>query len=315
MSNHRAVIDQGVTVSDYYKILGVEKSASEDDIKKAYRKLALKYHPDRNQGDTKAEEKFKEISEAYAVLSDTQKRQEYDAFGQTGFNQRYSAEDIFRGTDFRSAFNDFDFGGDNIFSRVFGGFAGGGGGFGGGSPFGGGAQARKGQDVEYKVTVGFHEAYHGGERAVSFKLRDGTSRDIKVRIPPGVKSGGRLRVAGKGAPGPSGQNGDLFIIVDVAPHPTFKRVDDAIEAPLVIKLSEALLGCSTDVETVEGARRIKVPAGVKPGTKIRLKGLGFPITGKAGAQGDFFAVIEYAVPDTLSAKQKEVVAELAEAGL
>jgi curved DNA-binding protein len=300
-------------VSDYYKILEVEKGASDEEIKKSYRKLALKHHPDRNLGDPKAEEQFKKISEAYAVLSDTQKRQEYDAYGQSGFNKRYSSEDIFRGTDFRSVFNEFDLGGDNIFSRMFGGGFGGG----GGSPFGGGQQqARKGQDVEYKVSIGFHEAYNGGERQVSFKLQDGTVRDIKIRIPPGVKTGSRLRVAGKGAPGPGpGQEGDLYLIIDVAGHPTFKRVEDSIEAPLAIKLSEALLGCSTDIETMDGTRRIKVPGGVKPGTKIRLKGLGFPNQGKSGTRGDFFAVVEYALPETLSPEQRQAVTELQEAGL
>jgi curved DNA-binding protein len=314
-------------VADYYKSLGVEKGATADEIKKSYRKLALKYHPDRNK-DKDAEAKFKEISEAYAVLSDDAKRKQYDAFGDQRFHQQYTSEDIFRGTDFSSIFTDFEGGGagfESIFSRIFGGGAGGnfsggfqrtrgrgqGGGFGGaGAATGYGGHEPAGQDVEFKLTIGFNEAFTGSERQVSFRLSDGTTRDLKVKIPAGVKNGGRLRINGKGAPSPyGGAPGDLLVLIDVAEHPRFKREGNDIEAPLQLKVSEALLGTTKDIETLDGTKKIKVPAGVKPGTKVRLKGLGFPTPGK-GARGNFYAVVEFALPNHLSSEQKLAVEAL-----
>lgn len=323
-------------VADYYKVLEVEKNASADAIKKSYRKLALKYHPDRNK-EKDAESKFKEISEAYAVLSDDTKRKQYDSFGDAQFHKQYSSEDIFRGTDFSSIFTDFDLGGgggsgfETIFSRMFGGGGGGagsfggggfrrggpGGGFGGQPGFGGpGGQARPpGQDVEYKLTIGFHESFTGGERQISYRLGDGTSHELKVKIPAGVKDGGRLRIGGKGAPSAyGGAPGDLLVAIDVAEHPRLKRVDSDVEVAMPLKISEALLGCSKDIETLEGLKKIKVPAGVKPGTKIRLKGLGFPTPGKAG-RGDLYAVADLSVPDKLSKQQQTAVEALQEVDL
>jgi len=299
-------------VAEYYDILGVPKSASIDEIKKSYRKLALKYHPDRNPGDSKAEEQFKKISEAYAVLSDPEKRRQYDTFGSQNFHQRYSTDDIFRGTDFQSIFRDFNFGGfDHIFGRMFTGGGGGGAGFqqAGRAPL-------RGQDVEYSVEVGFDEAYHGGERQLSFQLPGGVSRELKLRIPAGVKDGGRLRVAGKGAPSPQGgPNGDLFVVIKTAPHPQFKRVGQDIEVTLPLKVSETLLGATAQVPTPEGERKIKIPAGVRPGTKMRLKGLGFPSPQKGSTKGDLYAVVDIAVPRELTDAQKELAMRLKEAGL
>lgn len=300
-------------MADYYKVLGVQKGASDDEIKKSYRKLAMKFHPDRNPGDKAAEDQFKTISEAYAVLSDQDKRKQYDAYGDTRFHQQYSQEDIFRGADFNNIFGDAGFDASDIFSRIFGaGFAGGGrGGFGGG--FGGGPQ--KGQDLEYPITIGFQEAYSGAERQVAFRLNDGSSRDLTVRIPAGIRDGGRLRVAGKGAPSMSGGTpGDLYVVVSVAPHPQYQRVGDDLEGKLPLKLSEALLGSSKEVTTLEGNKRIKIPAGVKPGTKIRLKGLGFHVPGKK-IRGDFFAVVEYEIPENFTSDQQRAISSLAEAGL
>ena len=168
-------------MSNYYDILGVNKSASESDIKKAYRKKAMEYHPDRNQNNPQAEEKFKQVNEAYAVLSDKQKKQQYDMFGDQKFHQQYSSDDIFRGTDFGSIFEEFGMGG-NIFGNIFGG------GFQQGQRGGFGRGPQKGQDVEYPVTVGFMDAYNGTERRVQFSLNDGTKRDLTVRIPQGIQS-------------------------------------------------------------------------------------------------------------------------------
>jgi curved DNA-binding protein len=299
-------------VQNYYEILGVPKTANEAEIKKAYRKLAMQYHPDRNQGDKAAEEKFKQINEAYAVLSDEKKRQQYDMFGDQRFHQQYSSEDIFRGTDFGSIFEEMGLGGRGSFFSSFFGGGGPGGGFGRGG--GGGFGPQKGQDVEYPLAIGFMEAYNGAERRVNFSLSDGTQRELTVRIPKGVKSGARLRVSGRGAASRAGgPPGDLFIIVQVADHPDFKRVEDDIEAPLKLKVSEAFLGCSKMVNTPEGPKKIKIPAGVKAGTKIRLRGLGF--TDQQGHQHDLFAVVDLEIPRELSQEQKKAIETLAEAGL
>lgn len=297
-------------MADYYKTLGLEKGASTDAIKKAYRKLALQFHPDRNKGDKNAEDRFKEISEAYAVLSDDEKRKQYDQFGDSRFHQQYSQEDIFRGTDFGSIFQEFDIGGmDGIFGRIFGGA--GGGGFGAFGRQGGGRGHVKGQDVEYPLQIGFQEAFSGGERSLSFRLSDGTQRSLKVRVPPGAKDGGRLRVAGMGAPSPlGGPAGDLVVILQVAPHPQFSRSGDDIEAPVALKVSELLLGATRDVETLDGSKKVKIPAGVKPGTKVRLKGLGFPRTGQRNARGDFFVVVGLEVPKKLTQSQRSAAEAL-----
>lgn len=287
-------------MQNYYEILGVQKSATEAEIKKAYRKLAMQYHPDRNPGDKEAEEKFKQINEAYAVLSDTQKRQQYDTFGDQRFHQQYSSEDIFRGTDFGSIFEEMGLGGRNsFFSSIFGGGAGG---YGGGRGAGGYGGPQKGQDVEYPLSIGFMEAYSGAERRVNFSLSDGTQRELTVRIPKGVKSGAKLRISGRGAASRTGgAPGDLFIQIQVAEHPEFKRIEDDIEVALALKISEAFLGCSKMVNTPDGPKKIKVPAGVRAGTKIRLRGLGF--TDASGQQHDLHAVVDLEIPKELSQEQ------------
>lgn len=300
-------------MADYYETLGLKRGAADDEIKKSYRNLAKQYHPDRNPGDKGAEEKFKKISEAYAVLSDPEKRKQYDVVGDRQFHQNYSTEDIFRGTDFGSIFQEFDLGGGggDFFSRIFGG---GMGGFPGGG--GRGMRPQKGQDIEFPLSIAFMEAYQGAEKEINFRLSDGSTRELKVRVPAGARDGGRLRVAGKGANSPMGGTpGDLFIVFHVASHPKFERHGDHIETKLGLKLTEALLGTSKEVETPEGRRKVKVPGGVKPGTKIRLKGLGFPRPGHKEARGDLFAIVEYQLPDHLSAGQKEAIGELARHGL
>ncbi len=296
-------------MENYYDILGVAKTASEPEIKKAYRKLAMQYHPDRNPDDKSAEEKFKKINEAYAVLSDTEKKRQYDTVGDSRFHQQYSSEDIFRGTDFSSIFDEMGLGGRNsFFSSFFGG---------GGGPRAGGFGQQgpaKGQDVEFPVSIGFLDAYKGVEKPISFKLSDGTEREMTIKIPKGVKTGSKLRVGGRGAPSRSGgQPGDLYVIVNVLEHPEFKRLDDNIEVTLKLKVSEAFLGASKAVNTPEGPKTIKVPAGVKAGTKVRLRGLGFPIAG--GAAGDLYAVVDLDVIKDLNSAQKHAIEVMAEAGL
>lgn len=309
-------------MADYYKTLGVEKGATDDVIKKAYRKLALKFHPDRNKGDPKAEEKFKEISEAYAVLSDEGKKKQYDNFGDQKFHQQYSQEDIFRGADFSSIFREFNLGGFDLGS-IFGGRGGSAGfeAFGGmGGRGAGTAEARrgamKGQDVEYPLTIGFEEAFRGSERQLSFRLEDGTSRSLKVKVPKGARDGAKLRIAGKGADSPyGGDAGDLYVVVSVAAHPRFTRTGDDVEAPLPLKLTDALLGATAEVETLDGVKKVKVPALMKPGKKIRLKGLGFPIARSETERGDFYVVVDYLLPETLTAAQKYAVEAMRDADL
>ncbi len=292
-------------MEDYYKILGVDKSASLDEIKKAYRKLALEHHPDRNAGNKKAEEKFKGISEAYAVLSDPEKRRQYDTVGASGFHQRYSQDDIFKGTDFSSFFDDMG-GFESIFGRMFGG---GGGGFQQRAP-------SKGQDVEYGLQISFEEAYKGVEKAIDVSLSNGERRHFKIKIPAGVREGGRLRVAGKGASAGNSRAkpGDLFVVIHIAPDARFSRVGDDIEVKMPVKFSDIFLGNSCEVQTLDGSRKIKVPAGVKMGTKIRLRNLGFPHVGKA-TRGDLFAVVDLAIPSKLSDAQLKAVESLKAVGL
>ena len=336
-------------MADYYKELGVDKGTSDEEIKKAYRKLALKHHPDRNPGNKSAEDKFKAISEAYAVLSDPDKRKQYDMVGDAKFHQAYSSEDIFRGTDFSQVFRDFNMaGGEDIFSRIFGGgFAGAGAGgrgrssgrgFGGGqgnmggmsgNPFGqggfdpfggasggGGGAPPPGQDVEYPLQISFLDAWRGCERQVSFRLGDGSKRDFRMKIPAGVKDGGRLRVPGKGVASPyGGQPGDVHIIIQISPNAQFERVADDIHTKLKIKPSTAFLGGSAEVDTPEGSKNVKIPAGMQAGTKLRLKGLGFPYPGKSAARGDLYAILEVDIPKSLTPDQEQAVKALQEAGL
>lgn len=293
---------------DYYEILGLKKGASPDEIKKAFRKLAIKYHPDKNAGDKKAEDRFKEINEAYAVLSDPQKKSQYDQFGSAGFHQRYSQEDIFRNFNAGDIFREFNLGGsDDVFSRIFGM----GGGF---RQTGGRSMSRKGQDFEMEVVVSFMEAFSGGEKRIAFS-REGRSEELSVKLPAGIASGARLRLSGKGGAGiGGGVNGDLYLNIVVREDSRYSRDGADILLPQQIPFSHACLGGSLDVETLDGTKRIKVPAGIQPDTKIRLKGLGFQQPGK-GPRGDFYVVVKVRVPQTLSAQQKELIEKLGKEGL
>ncbi len=295
-------------MSNYYETLGVSKTASLSDIKKSYRRLALKYHPDRNSSDPAAEREFKKISEAYAVLSDPQKRQQYDSFGSANFHQQYSHDDIFRGADFSSIFEEFGFGGrsqtgfESVFDQLFGGRRGG---------------VPKGQDVESSIEVSFQEAYEGCERSLNLRLQDGTRRSLKVKVPKGIHSGAKLRVAGKGLDPhySSGQRGDLYIRVEVLSHGVFTRNGQDLQVALPLRITEALLGASKEVETPQGTRKIKIPAKVKPGTKVRLKGLGFPVFGKEGVFGNLYVKVEYVLPSRISGEQRKALEYLQEVGL
>lgn len=292
---------------DYYAILGVAKTATAEEIKKAYRKLALKYHPDKNPGDTKAEERFKEISEAYAVLSDAGKRKQYDQFGDAGFHQRFSQEEIFRNADFGSIFREFGLG-DDLFGNLFGGL-------GGRTGFHTGRRAPvKGQDYMMKISIPFRLAVQGGERRIDFRSDRGVEQ-LQVRIPVGVEAGQRLRVSGKGGPAPAGgQPGDLFLEIDVEQDSQFSREGDDLQVRVEIPFSGACLGTSVDVPTLEGSKRVKVRAGTPSGGKIRLKGYGCPARGGHG-RGDLYAIVEVQVPKTLTDKQRRLLEKLADEDL
>lgn len=313
---------------DYYKILETSKSASAGEIKKAYRKLALKYHPDHNKGDKSAEAKFKEISEAYAVLSDPEKKKQYDMFGAEGFQNRFSQEDIFRGFDFGSIFSEFGVGGggssQNIFSQMFGGAGGpgkrqyrsSGSPFGHSSAgFGGHSQRAKGQDLIYELPVTLEELSRTANKIISYQM-DGRQEQVSVKIPAGIPAGHKLRLRGKGEPSPyGGPPGDLFIQISVLAHPVFRRVNDDLYFKQAIKFSESVLGTEIEVPTIDQKTlKLKIPPGTQNNAKFRLKGYGLPHM-KGGGKGDAYAEISIAVPKKLNKKQESIVKSLKEAGL
>ncbi len=308
---------------DYYETLGVPRDATGDQLKKAYRKLAKQWHPDRNPNnkDT-AETKFKEISEAYAVLSDKDKRAKYDRFGHEKFHQTYSSEDIFSGANFQDILRDMGFGGD-IFSTIFGGGRGGrvrfetsGGGMGGDfdfSRFGGAGQGMNGQDYETDVTISFREAVTGCERSLSLQTGEGVSH-ITVKIPAGVESGKKLRVKGKGGKaGSGGQPGDVYIIVHVAEDPVFKREGADIHAEAPVRYSTLILGGSLPAPTLSGERLIKIHPGSDPSRLIRMRGAGVPKP--KGGHGDLFIKLKVITPENPTEEQKRLARELADMGL
>lgn len=309
---------------DYYKILGVDKKANSEDIKKAYRKLAFKYHPDRNPNDKAAEEKFKKVSEAYAVLSDPEKRKQYDTFGSETFSQRFSHEDIFRGFDINEILRDFGFGEfGGSFNSIFGGGKRKGSytqGFAGpfsevfGEQMGRQQMPKKGKDLEYNISITLEEAAFGADKRLSIK-KEGTTENLNVKIPPGIDEGQKLKLSCKGLPGTNGgPPGDLYLKVNIIPHPDFSRMGNNIYLEKQITFSEAVLGTTIDVPTLKGpVKRIKIPAGTQSNTKIRMKGFGIPHL-KGTAKGDQYVKITVSVPKKLTKKQTELVKNLAKEG-
>jgi len=301
---------------DFYAILGVSKDASDADIKKAYRKLARKYHPDTNQGDAAAEQKFKDITEAHAVLSDPEERQQYDAIRAMGSGARFSAGGQAGAGGFDDVFGNL-FGG----GRQRGGFRGGGGGFGGGQVppefadlfggggFGGGGfqQApRKGADRTASTSISFAGSING----TTVGLREPNGEVIEVRIPAGIKDGQSVRVRGKGQPGAAG-NGDLIVKVTVKPHPFFVREDNNIRIHVPVTFAEAALGGQIEVPTLTGETvKVKVPAGTSSGRTLRLKERGVH---SSKGTGDLLVTVDVVVPQNLNAKAEQAIKDFAAA--
>ncbi len=291
--------------ADYYKILGVEKNASAEEIKKKYRKLAMKYHPDKTKGDKASEEKFKQISEAYAVLSDPEKRKEYDTFGSSGFKQKYSQEDIFRNFDFEDILRGFGFGG-------FGGFSGG---RRHSSGFSRQPQAVKGSDLVYELPLTLREIAEGVTRTIVLQ-HQGAGGQVSVKIPKGMVEGKKIRLQGKGEPSPfGGPAGDLFIKSKVLPDPVFFVEGHDLNVNKVIRLSEALLGTTVSVPTITGKElSLKIPPGTQHKTKMRIPGQGLPHM-KGTGQGDLYVHILLSLPKELSEQQRKIAEKMAQAGL
>lgn len=309
---------------DYYKILGVDKSASQEEIKKTYRKLAVKYHPDKNKGNKAAEEKFKEISEAYNVLGDPEKRKKYDQLG-ANWNRYQQAGGDSSGFDWgqytrRSGGRPsgggqaYEFEGD--FGDFFGGGAGGGGGFsdffqnifGGG--FGGAGQAGrtagfKGQDYRASLEIGLADAYRGG--SFNFNLE---GQQLRIKLKPGIEDGQTLRLKGKGAPGPGGQAGDLYLTIRVAQHPQFRREGRDLYTDVNVDLYTAILGGEIMVPTLDGAVKMKLPARTPNDKVLRLRGKGMPEYGKPSEHGNLYVTVKVELPQELSAEEEELFMKL-----
>lgn len=289
---------------DYYQTLGVARDIDQAALKKAYRKLAQTWHPDRNPDDKQAEERFKEITEAYAVLSDKEKRQQYDRFGEAGFHQRFSQEDIFRNVDPGDLFGNFGGGGaEDLFSQLFGGGR-------------GHAHRRpaKGQDYSMEISIPLRLAIEGGERRVDYRDEDRVEQ-INVRIPTGIEEGAKLRVSGKGGQSPAGgRNGDLYLQINIEPDPVFQREQNNLLVDIRLPYSQLCLGTSTEVPTLQGEKRIKIPASMQPGGKIRLRGFGVPASAGRPA-GDLYVVINVEIPTEIDDQQLELLEKLAKSGL
>jgi len=282
---------------DYYKTLGVDRKASTDDIRKAYRKLAMQYHPDKNPGDKKAEEKFKEINEAYQVLSDKEKRARYDQLGSAYSNFKGRPGD-FQWDDWYQtsprgggSYSDDSFGGggfSDFFRMIFG-------------------EAMRSQGRDYapqgvyqqEVQISFQEAYEGSMRQLQTN-----GRKLQVRIPPGVKTGSRVRVAGAAPDGT-----DLYLVVDVAEDPRFERDGQDLRTTSTVDIFTVILGGEADVETPTGKVKLNIPAGTQPEQIFRLAGRGMPQLKNPATRGDLYVKLKVQVPKYLSTRQRELIEE------
>jgi curved DNA-binding protein len=281
---------------DYYSILGINRNASEREVKQAYRRLARQYHPDVNPGDKSAEAKFKEINEAYEVLSDKEKRQKYDKFG----DQWQYADQFERAGQQQAPGWDFGGGGtrvyfgeadlDGLFDDLLGGFR----------TSRGRTRPRRGQSLEYPVEVTLEEAYQGTTRTLSFA--DG--KRLEVKVPPGVRAGSRVRLAGKGV-----QGGDLYLVISVKPHRLFERQGDNLYVKVAVPLVVAMLGGEVEVPTLKSKLALKIPPETQNGRIFRLAGQGMPHLGNS-SRGDLLAKVNVVLPTNLTQQEKELFKQL-----
>ncbi|SDJ86186.1 curved DNA-binding protein [Catalinimonas alkaloidigena] len=308
---------------DYYQILGVDKSATQDDIKKAYRKLAVKYHPDKNPDNKQAEDRFKEITEANEVLSDPDKRAKYDRLGANwkqyenmdpsqyahagnnggGYHYQFEGDlgDIFGNTGgFSDFFNQFfggDFGGSSRF-RTSGDF--------GGGYRSGRARAPKGQDYESQLEVSLEEAQQGTERTFSLE-----GEQLRIKIKPGIEDGQRIRLKGKGAPGPGGTaRGDLYLTLHVLPNPHYERRGDDLYTTVGLPLYDALLGGKVNIPTLTGSVNVTLKEGTQNGKTLRLKGLGIPNYKNPEQKGDLYVTLQVQLPTQLTEEERTAFRKL-----
>ncbi len=295
---------------DYYKILGVSKTATQDEIKKAYRKLALKHHPDKNAGNKEAEEKFKAISEANEVLSNPEKRKQYDEIGANWKQYEYAnqARSSQQGQDQRQYYSQANyedmFGGQGGFSDFFEQFFGGN--FNNYKQSGRSAQF-KGQDYESQLNITLQEAYSGTSRLLN--INDG--QKLKINVRPGVKTGQILRVKGKGGKGSDeSKSGDIFLKIEVLPDKVFKRKGNNLYINLNVDLYKAVLGGKEKLQTLKGFINITIPKNTQNGKTLRLKGLGMPEYNKKDSFGDLFVKMNISIPEKLSDKEVELFKEL-----
>lgn len=294
---------------DYYSILGVTKNATDEEMKKAFRKLAVKYHPDKNPGNKEAEEKFKELNEAYEVLSDAEKRKKYDKYG-ANWNQfngsqgqhQYQGGSPGSGQSYRFDDDSDEFYGQSgDFSDIFGDFFN----RSGGSKRGG-SRKHKGQDYQSEMTIGMDEAYQGTARLITLN-----EQKIRITLKPGAYNGLTIKLPGKGAPGINGgPAGDLLITIKVLPHTLYKRDGDDIRQTVPVDLFTAVLGGEKEVNTLAGVLKVKIPAGTQSGKLLRIRGKGMPVYNKPGQTGDLLVEIQVLIPEKLTSEQQELFRQL-----
>jgi curved DNA-binding protein len=304
------------TKQDYYQVLGVSRGASDKDIRQAYRRLARKHHPDLNPGDKAAEARFKEIGEAYEVLSDPEKRKKYDRYGpnwqhaeaaeaaarQGGFNFRRGAGP--GGVRFETSGNVDEALFGDLFGDLFGGMGRGG--------SRGRTATQRGEDYEQPVEVTLEEAFAGTQRTIQLQGPDGRVRRLEVKIPAGVADGSRIRMAGEGGPGLGGApNGDLYLVVSLRPHPAFERKGDDLHVEAPVPLHVLVLGGEAQVPTPKGTRlALRIPPETQNGRVFRLAGQGMPHL-QGGGRGDLYAKVSAVLPTQLSERERELFRELA----